>query len=263
VTDPLNETATVRDLLFDGVPGQPADALAQLMRERGTIGAVVPPGLAEVARRELADATTGLMSVNLADVAAAGWQKYDALKQAARRTRDDPDSKELVALATHQIASSHRPSVDVYLDGRAVATVEVELEVALTIAGMIAVVRQGRLTEIQSGSCTASGSLAVQGINMVQRQRKFDMYGVFRLSQGVPLFEPAPSNHHAEPVVIRNTEARARPLAWYSDPTRRFESRWWDGSRWTQYVTAKGRTMSDPLVSEHDSDPVTGPIPLH
>ncbi len=203
------------------------------------------------------------MSVNLADIAAAGWRKYDALKQAARRTRDDPDSKELVALATHKIVSGHRPSIDVYLDGRAIATVEIELDVALTIAGMIAVVRQGRLTEIQSGSCTASGSLAVQGIDMVQRQRKFDLYGVFRLSRGVPLFGPAPSDHDAEPVVIRNAEAPARPLAWYSDPTRRFESRWWDGSRWTQYVSAKGRTMSDPLVSERDSGPVTGPVRLH
>jgi hypothetical protein len=263
VTTPLNETATVRDLLFDGVPGQPVDALAQLMRERGTIAGVFPPGVADVARRELADATTGLASVNLADVAAAGWRKYGALKQAARRTRDNPDSKELVALTTHEIASDHRPSVDLYLDGKVIATVEIELKVALTIAGTIAVVRQGRLTEIQSGSCTASGSLAVQGLDMVKSQRKFDLYGMFRLGDGVPLFKSAPTHGDAEPVVIRNAEAPTRPFDWYSDPTRRYESRWWDGSRWTQYVATKGRTMSDPLVSDPDSHPVTGPALRH
>jgi Protein of unknown function (DUF2510) len=253
VTTPLNETATVQDLFFDGVPGQPVDALTQLMRERGTIVGLFPPGLTDVARRELADATTGLMSVNLADVAAAGWKKYDALKKAARRTRDDPNAKELVSLTTHKIASSHHPSVDLYLDGKAIATVEIELEVALTIAGVIAVVKQGRLTEIQSGSCTASGSLAVQGIDMIKRQRKFDLYGAFRLGHGVSLLEPAPRNDSAEPVVIRKAEAPTTPGAWYADPTRRYESRWWDGSRWTQHVATKGRTMSDPLVSEPDS----------
>jgi hypothetical protein len=98
---------------------------------------------------------------------------------------------------SQSFASGHHPSVDLYLDGKAIATVEIEVKVALTIAGMIAVVRQGRLTEIQSGSCTASGSLAVQGLDIVKSQRKFDLYGVFGLGQGVPLLEPAPTHGHA------------------------------------------------------------------
>jgi hypothetical protein len=253
----------VRNLLFDGGPGQPVDALTQLMRERGTNVGLCPPGLIDVARHELANATTGFMSANLADVAAAGWKKYDALKKAARRTRDDPEAKELVSLMTHKIASEHRPSVDLYVDGKRLATVEIDLEIALTIAGVIAVVEQGRLTEIQSGSCTASGSLAVQGIEMIKRQRKFDLYGAFRLGHGVSLLEPARNNDDVEPVVIRKAEAPTMPGAWYSDPTRRFESRWWDGSRWTQHVATKGRTMSDPLVSAPDSDPVTDTAMRH
>ena len=256
MTTPLNDTATVRDLLFDGGPGQPADALTQILRERGTNVGLCPPGLIDVARHELADTTSEFMSVTLADVAAAGWKKYDALKKAARSTRDDRDAKELVSLTTHKISSSHHPSVDLYLDSRRLVTVEIELEVALTIAGVIAVVEQGRLTEIQSGSCTASGSLAVQGIEMIKRQRKFDLYGAFRLGHGVPLLEPAPSNDPVEPVVVHKAEAPTTPGAWHPDPTRRYEKRWWDGSRWTQHVATKGRTTSDPLVSTPDSDPV-------
>jgi hypothetical protein len=221
VTTPLGETATVRDLFFEGVPGQPVDTLEQLMRERGTIVGHFPPGLADMARRELADATTGLMSMSLADVVAAGWKKYDALRKAARTTRDDPDAKELVSLVTHKIASSHHPSVDLCLDGKSIATVEIELEVALTIAAVIAVVKQGRLTEIQSGNCTASGSLAVQGIDMIKRQRKFDLYGAFRLGRGVPLLEPTPSDDSVEPVIIGKAKTPTTSGAWYSDPTRR------------------------------------------
>jgi hypothetical protein len=97
---------------------------------------------------------------------------------------------------------------------------------------------------------------------MIKRQRKFDLYGAFRLGHGVPLLEPAPNNDPVEPVVVRKAEAPTTPGAWCPDPTRRYESRWWDGSRWTQHVFIKGRTMSDPLVSTPDSHPVTGPIAL-
>lgn len=260
---PLNGSATVRDLFFDGVPGQPVDVLTQMMRERGTNVGRFPPGLVECARRELADTTTGFMSANLADVAAAGWKKCNALKKAARYTCDHPGSKELVSLTTHKIASCHCPSVDLYLDGKLIATIEIALEVALTVSGVIAVVTRGRLTEIQSGSCTASGSLAVQGINMIMKQRKFDLYGAVLLGDGVPLLKSTPADDDVEPVVIRKADAPAMPEAWYSDPTRRYESRWWDGSRWTQHVFTKGRTMSDPLVSEPDSLRVTGSALRH
>lgn len=259
MTTPLNDTATVRDLFFGGVPGQPVDALTQLMRERGTRVGRFPPGLVDVARHELADATTEFMSANLADVVAAGWKKYDALKTAARNTRDNLGCKELVSLTTHKIASVHHPSVDLYLDGMLIATIEIKLEVSLTIAGMMAVVRQGQLTEIQSGNCTASGSLAVQGVNMITRQRKFDLYGAVRLGHGVPLLERAASDDDVEPVVLRKAEGPRTAGAWYSDPTRRYESRWWDGSRWTQHVSNQGHRMSDPLVRESDSPRLTSP----
>jgi hypothetical protein len=263
MTTPLNENATLRDLFFDGSAAQPADALAQLLREHGTIANVFPPGLTDLARRELADATAGLMSVNLADVVAAGWKKYDALKQAARRTRDDPGTKEFVTLATHKIESNYQPNVDLFLDGESIATVKIELQLTLTIAGAIAVVTQGRLTEIQSGSCTASGSLTVQMVEIIKRQRKFDLYGALRLGHGVALLQPATNDEPVEQVVVHTAKAPTTPGAWHADPTRRYESRWWDGSRWTQHVATRGRTMSDPLVSEPDSDSVTGRSALH
>jgi Protein of unknown function (DUF2510) len=247
VTTPLDDTATVRDLFFDGDPGEPKDTLAQLMREHDTDVGLFPPGLVEVARNELAKSTTEFMSVNLSDVVAAGWKKYDALLKAARSTCDDRDATELVSLVTHKIESSHHPSIDLFLDKERLATVEIAMEVALTIVGVIAVVKQGRLMEIQSGSCTASGSLAVQGIELIKKQRKFDLGGAFRLGRGVPLLKSTPSDDEVEPVVVRKAEAPTTAGSWHSDPTGRYESRWWDGSRWTEHVATKGRTISDPL----------------
>ena len=42
MTTPLNETATLRDLLFGDVPGTPIDALTESLREHDTVRALDP-----------------------------------------------------------------------------------------------------------------------------------------------------------------------------------------------------------------------------
>jgi uncharacterized protein YxjI len=38
------------------------------------------------------------------------------------------------------------------------------------------------------------------------------------------------------------------PPAWHPDPFGRFESRYWDGERWTEHVSRAGQTLVDPPV---------------
>ena len=46
------------------------------------------------------------------------------------------------------------------------------------------------------------------------------------------------------------------PPAWHPDPFGRFESRYWDGERWTEHVSRSGVTLVDPPVP---SAPVRSP----
>ena len=190
MTAPLNETATARDLLFGDVPGTPIDALTESLREHGTVRALTPgvPGLAAV-EREVANAMDGLLSLNLVDLAAAGWKKYDALRHAAKRTRDAPKTEEVVALATHKIESTHHPSVELHVDGTSIGTIEMTLEITFTMAAVLAVVKQARLTAIKSGNCAVAGSLTVAGFEVAKKQRKFDLPGAVRLRHGIALLE--------------------------------------------------------------------------
>jgi hypothetical protein len=192
MTTPLDETATLRDLLFGDEPGTPIDALTASLHEHGTVRALIPglPGLAAV-QREVANAMDGLLSLNLVDLAAAGWTKYDALRQAAKRTRDAPNTEEVVAMATHEIESTHHPSVELNVDGTSMGTIEMTLEITFTMAGVLAVVKQARLTAIRSGSCTVAGSLTVAGIEAAKKQRKFDLPGAVRLRHGIALPQAA------------------------------------------------------------------------
>ena len=189
----LNETATVRELLFGGMRVEPTDALAESLREHRTVETLVTgfPGLTAEAGRavehEVATVTGDLLSLNLLDLAVGGWNRYKALTDAARRTRDAPTTEEVVALVTHRIESSHRPTVELFIDGKSVGTIEVELDVAFDIAGVVAVVHRARLTAIRSGNCTVSGTLAIERTVVAQRQRQFDLPGAVRLRHGVTL----------------------------------------------------------------------------
>jgi len=133
--------------------------------------------------------------------------------------------------------------------------VHIEMQIALTMAGVHAVIEQARLTEIRSGDCTVSGTLAIMGIEVAKRQSKFALPGAVRRRNGVKLLELAPNTRSAAQAFASDAEAPHTPGAWYSDPAGRYELRWWNRSCWTQCVSTKGRTMSDPIVCETVSPP--------
>jgi hypothetical protein len=187
----LTAAADLRDVLFENGSGDASDALAEILRRRHVAETLVPAyrKLAPMIAQELAGATNALLSLNPADVVAEGWKRFDALRKAAHRTRQDPRTHETVDLATHRIDSRHGSTIDVRVDGRTAATITVDLVVALTISGVRVVVRQGRVADIRSGACTVSGSLSLQRIAIAEREREFDLPGAIRLRGGVAPLE--------------------------------------------------------------------------
>jgi hypothetical protein len=41
----------------------------------------------------------------------------------------------------------------------------------------------------------------------------------------------------------------AAPAAWYPDPSKRFELRYWDGAEWTEHVARGGQQFTDQPVA--------------
>jgi hypothetical protein len=245
----LNETATPRDLLFGGQSLEAADALARSLREQGTLNTVVArfPGVLSLAEREVAREADKLLSLDLFDLLIAGWKQYDALIDAARRTRDKPGTEEKVELATHQIKSSQPSKVEVFINGKSAGTLEVELSIAFKIVALRGVVSQAQLTAIETGMCTVTGAIAVDGNELVKRQCGFDLPGAIHLRGGVPLLAPVAESATATRAAEPRGQTPSRPARWCADPTLRNEYRFWDGSRWSHRVSNHGCESSDPL----------------
>lgn len=185
----LNETATAREVLFGENPEEAANTLAEALHQQHAANtlAVRCPGVLSLAEREVAGEMDKLLSLDLTDALVAGWKKYDALVDAARRTRDKPGTEEKVTLATHRIALSEPCQVEVFVDGRSAGTLEVKVSLAFTIAALRAVVSHGRLTTIETGTCTVNGAIAINDHEIRKGHRDFDLSGAVQLRGGLPL----------------------------------------------------------------------------
>jgi hypothetical protein len=68
-------------------------------------------------------------------------------------------------------------------------------------------------------------------------------------AEAAPAPAPAAAPVGAEPVAAMAAAAPAVPAGWYSDPSARFELRYWDGVAWTEHVARNGQQYTDPPVA--------------
>jgi len=189
---PQDPPQTVLDLLFTPGEDSPHAVVPELLSPgaTGDLGRAlenVPATLREAAVRETTNAAKALLDVDLASFLVSGWQKHREMIAAARRTVAAPGSIELVDLATHQITATQRPAVNLLVDNRQMATVELGLSVVFNISALVAGIRGGRLVAVHSGRCDVTGTLAIQDTKVISRRVTFALPGIIPLGQGIPL----------------------------------------------------------------------------
>jgi hypothetical protein len=158
-------------------PDDAAAALGRTLNDHGVAQTAsrtmrhLTTGAREAVDQEVAKVATGLMSIDLGDALVAGWQRYSALKESARRTLEMPGSEEVTSLASHRVTSTYRPRVDLVYDGVRVNSFEFELTAVFDVSGVAAVMAAGRLVALRGGQCQLAVRLRLEGLQLVERQR--------------------------------------------------------------------------------------------
>jgi hypothetical protein len=186
--------ATASGVLFGKV--DPGAALSGAWRRVLDGLTVLSPGGRQRAEQELGSTLARLIDIELGPLLVAGWRRHTALRVAADRTlAADHDGTELVQLAAHRIVTGHRPHLELSVNGAVLATVHFDLEVSFDIDALVATVRRGRLTELQSGRCLVGVRLAAEGHDLAHKQATLDMAALVPLGDGLALvhdLSPAP-----------------------------------------------------------------------
>jgi hypothetical protein len=188
----VGSTPSALDLLF-GPDTDAAEILAGKILSPGgdqNLGralAYLPEMTGRVAVQEAATTAAALLKVDLTDVLVHGWREHRDIVSAARRTLAAPGSTELLSLATHEVTVDKRPSINVLVDGHKVATLELGLSIVFDINGVLLGIGGGRLTAVHSGRCEITGTLAVQGTDLLVKRARLALPGVFSLRRGIRL----------------------------------------------------------------------------
>ena len=161
--------------LFDDVPVQVPGALSAPLRAAAQ----------KQVQRSIADA----LDVELADLIVRGWLGHKALRTAAERTR--AGGREVVELAEHTIVSAHHPTIDLTINGAALTTLHLTLQMSFRVIGVIALVEQASLIGVQSGVIDVTASVKIENDQVASRTRRIDATRSIALAQPRPLLPPA------------------------------------------------------------------------
>lgn len=207
-TQPTSLSASVF-LFGDGEEG--VAAIAKALDDEGVVASLRSvltklsgPGLRAVGD-QIATVTQGLLDVDLGDLLTAGWQRFDGLVDAARRTVTAPGTREVVDLVTHTISSSHHPRIELIVDDIKVATLGLDLELAFTVKGAVATVHGGRLVGLHSGDCYVVGMVSAQGRELAAKDRHVQLPLLLHLGDGIPLLASTTAAPATAPGQVRAT----------------------------------------------------------
>ncbi len=186
---------TAAALLF-GASKESQEAAAQRdlgphLRKNLGVLARLPETIRDRAVAAIIAATMVLLQFDVIELLVDGWREHHDLTDAARHTLAKTGSTELVVLATHRITVSQQPSVDLVLNGERVETVQLELTIQFDISAAVAGVIAGMMTALHSGRCDITATLAIQGAEAIQRQKRIDLPGVISLNHGIRLLDEA------------------------------------------------------------------------
>ena len=135
---------------------------------------------------ELAEVARGFLGADLGALVVVGLQRTRELVEAGRATRGTAD-RVLVDLTGREIAVVQHPTVDVMVGPKRLAEITFELRLVVALAALAAVVRDGRLVELTSGTGEASVTLSTRGQVVASGSRPIDPHLTVRLGDGVPL----------------------------------------------------------------------------
>src|SRR5262245_21250640 len=181
---------TLAQILFE----QGEDAMRAAIAQGDASGSIEERFAKELSSRlraivldEIVSVMRRVLGVAVVDLLAAGWKKSEPLAAAARRSVQTPGSTEIVELLDHRITSTHRPGVDVTVDGVTVAEIRLDIEIVIELHGLTAVVTEGRLSALRTGRGEATLDVSLDGTPLPPVTRPIDLEIEIDLGQGIPL----------------------------------------------------------------------------
>ncbi len=141
-----------------------------------------------MAYSEIINKVGDLLKIDLSDIMVAAWNKYRILLKYRDKDKYPSDETFLVPLAEHTIKSEHHPFLEILVNEKQLGKVEFTINVALTFKGITLKIQDGKVKEIQTGTCKGKGTVKCEGFEILEKKLKpFTLPGSVHLGEGLPI----------------------------------------------------------------------------
>ncbi len=149
-------------------------------------GEVDRPALQRAMRSQLAEVLRPLLDVPIARPLLDAWCTWTSLREAGAATLAS-DAPQTVDLSGRSVTLVKKPQVEVVVDGVVLATLQFEVSVDVEADVLGAVVRRGRLAELEGGACKATVRLGLAGETLATGHVTVTPRLHLPLGDGIPL----------------------------------------------------------------------------
>lgn len=104
-----------------------------------------------VSSAALIGAIGALLDIPLRDVIVRAWNEGKLFQKYLDPEHYDPEEVITITLKKHEVTSKHRPKIDVELNGRTIDSLHFELDIALTLEGIMLDIQGGNIRKIRAG----------------------------------------------------------------------------------------------------------------
>ena len=110
-----------------------------------------------------------LLDVSLMDIIVRAWNSNNLFEKYLDPEKYDPSKPVLISLKKHSITSTHAPRIDINMNGSRLGQIDFEIDLTLTLEGVILELRGGELREIRTGQLVGSGTLKCEKLVLLKR----------------------------------------------------------------------------------------------
>lgn len=144
--------------------------------------------LAGTVSSEAESSLSDLLDIDLLDVLVGSWNKSMELQRYKDPEKYPPDKTWLVSLSDHNIKSSHKPRLEIFLDGKSIGSLEFDLALELKVKGLILRIKGGKIIGVTTGKVQVFGDFGLYGAGIWKGETKeFDLPGNIDLCKVEPI----------------------------------------------------------------------------
>ncbi len=108
-----------------------------------------------------------ILDAPLSEILVTAWESAGLLLEHANEAGE---STTLLALAEHSLSSNHKPTIEIVVNAKPLATLEVTIDLTLDLAGAVVKIEDRKITEIHVGNVSGSGQVSCGGSVLFERK---------------------------------------------------------------------------------------------